>query len=371
MVSCNIISLPDNISYEHNQDKSMSNSITPLSEIGLFGLIDHIAQRFPARLASTLKGIEGDASALNPGGELVVTNNHLLLEGIHFDLTYFPLKHLGYKAVVAAISGVAATGAAPSQLSISLGLSSKMSLQAVELLMDGAALACENYHLDLVQFHPTSSLTGLTIAVTAYGFAGEGALYSRSTGQPNDLICVTGDLGAAYMGLQLLEREKKVMVETGLEKPDFGAYEYLLQRQLKPEAPLSVLDQLKSSHLHPTAMTVVRESLAASLMLLCKASNTGCHVYESKIPIDHSTIALAEEMQINPLVAALHGGEDYELLFTISLDDYQRIEKEATLKEVFLIGHLTEAGIGYILETNAGEEVPLKAQGWGEERTQS
>ncbi len=348
----------------------MSNSITTLSEIGLFGLIDHIAQRFPARLSSTLKGIGGDASALNPEGGLVVTNDHLMLEGIHFDLTYFPLKHLGYKAVVAAISGVAVSGAQPSQLSISMGLSSKISLQAVELLMEGVALACEKYHLDLVQFRPTSSLTGLTIAVTAYGFAGEEALYSRNIGHSNDLICVTGDLGAAYMGLQLLEREKKVMEETGHDKPDFGTYEYLLQRQLKPEVPMHVLYQLNKSHLHPTSMTVVRESLAASLMLLCKASNTGCYVYENKIPIDHSTIALAEEIQLNPLVAALHGGEDYELLFTISLNDYQRVEEEASLKEVFLIGHLTDAGKGYILETNAGEEVPLKAQGWGVDNRQ-
>lgn len=355
----------DPIKYSHLQNPNMSNSITPLSELGLFGLIEKIAQRFPAQQASTVVGIGQDAAVLQPGGHQVVTSSHLMLEGIHFDLTYFPLPHLGYKAVVAGISDIIATGARPSQISISLGVSGKISLQAVELLMDGVALACEKYHLDLVGFRPTSSLTGLSIGVTAIGFGSKEALFSRHTAKPNDLICVTGDLGAAYMGLQLLEREKKILSDTSQEKPDFGSFEYLLQRQLRPEARLNTLDQIRESGLCPTSMTLVRESLAASLLHICKASDTGCQVYESKIPLDHTTIALGEEMSINPMVAALNGGEDYELLFTLSLNDYEKVIKKSQLKEVFVIGHLTETGKGYTFETNAGEEVPLQAQGWG------
>ncbi len=343
----------------------MSNPITSLSEIGLFGLIDHIANRFPPHQSSTLRGIGQDSAILEPDNHPVATSSHLMLEGIHFDLTYFPLQHLGYKAVIACISDLIATGVRPTQISLTLGLSAKISLQAVDVLMDGVALACEKYNLDLVGFQPTSSLTGLSVGVTAFGFAPKENLYSRQTAQANDLVCVTGDLGAAYMGLQLLEREKKILTETEQEKPDFGTYEYLLQRQLKPEARLASMEQLKESELHPTAMTLVRESLAASLLHLCNASHTGCHIYEGKIPIDHTTIAMAEEMSINAMVAALNGGEDYELLFTLSLNDYQKITTQSHLKEIFLIGHLTEAGKGHIFETNAGEEIPLKAQGWG------
>lgn len=343
----------------------MNSDVTPLSDIGVFGLIDHISKRFSLNHATSEQGIGADASVLNPGSRRVITDNILLLEGIHFDLTYFPLRHLGYKGVVSAISGIIATGTQPSQLSLSLGLSGKMSLQAVEQIMEGVAMACKNFNIDLIGFRPVSSLTGLSLAFTAYGMAEEEALLSRNGGQPNNLICVTGDLGAAYMGLQLLEREKKVLKETGQQQPDFGPNDYLLQRQLMPEARLDALKQLIQSGLRPTSMTLVRESLAASLLHICKASGTGCHIYEAKIPIDHATISLAEEMMMNPLVAALNGGEDYELLFTLSLDDYQKLENEPHLKEVFLIGHLTEAGKAYTLETNAGQEVPLEAQGWG------
>lgn len=346
----------------------MSKTITPLSEVGLFGLIERIEKNFPNRKETTLFGIENDASIVTTDGEELVSSQNLMLEGIHFDLTYYPLRHLGYKAVVAAISDIIAAGAKPSHLNLALGLSGKMSLEAVELLMEGVAMACQKYDLDLTGFRPSSSLTGLSISTSAFGFAPKGKTVSRSGARENDLICVTGDLGAAFMGLQLLEREKKVMKETGQNDPDFAGYDYLLERQLKPEARIELLDQLEEARLTPTSMSLIREGLAAGLLRLCKASGTGCNIYENKVPIDHSTTTLADEMEINPLVAALNGGEDYEILFTISLNDYQIIEKEGKgLKDVFVIGHITPESKGYTLETNAGEEIGLKARGWGNE----
>jgi thiamine-monophosphate kinase len=350
----------------------MSKTVTPLSEIGLFGLIEHIEKTFPNRRSNTLCGINNDASITGAEGDELVTAQNLLLEGIHFDLTYYPLRHLGYKAVVAVISDVIAAGVVPTHLNLALGLSSKMSLEAVELLMEGVAMACQKYELDLTGFRPSSSLTGLTISTSAFGFAPKGKTLNRSGAKENDLICVTGDFGAAFMGLQLLEREKQVMKETGQNDPDFGGYDYLLERQLKPEARIELLTQLQEAALAPTSMSLVREGLAAALLRLCKASGTGCSIYENKVPIDHSTSTLAEEMEINPLVAALNGGEDYEMLFTLSLDDYQKIEKEGKgLKDVFVIGHITPESKGYTLETNAGEEIELKARGWGNEENKN
>lgn len=346
----------------------MSNSVTPLSEIGLFGLIERVGEKFAAQNDQTLCGIGNDAAVLAPGGKELVTAQAILLEGIHFDLTYFPLKHLGYKAVVSAISDVIASGARASHISLALGLSSKMSLEWVDLLMEGIALACEKYHLDLVGFRPSSSLTGLSLAVCAHGFQSGEKIYKRAGARENDLICVSGDLGAAFMGLQLLEREKKVMNETGQANPDFGNYDYLLERQLKPEARLEVLNQIENAEITPSSMSLVREGLAASLIRLCKVSKTGCNIYEDKVPIDHTTTSLGDEMGLNPMVAALNGGEDFELLFTISLEDYQKIEQSGKpLKDVFVIGHITKAQKGYTLETNAGEEIELKARGWGQE----
>ncbi len=346
----------------------MSKSITPLSEIGLFGLIERIEKQFPKNHTSTITGIGNDAAVLSPGGHELVTANAIMLEGIHFDLTYFPLKHLGYKSVISGISDVIASGARPSHVNLSIGLSGKMSLEAVDLFMEGVAMACERYNLDMTGFRPSSSLTGLTIAVTAYGFAPANHIYQRSGANENDLICVTGDLGAAFMGLQLLEREKRVLKETGEKNPDFGHNDYLLERQLKPEARIEALDKLDQAEIRPTSMTLVREGLAAALIRMSKSSGVGCSVYENKIPIDHTTTTLAEEMELNPLVAALNGGEDYELLFTISLEDYKAIEKgQKKLQDIFLIGHITPETKGYTLETNAGQEIELKARGWGKD----
>lgn len=344
----------------------MSKNITPLSEVGLFGLIEHIEKSFPTRHENTLCGIKNDTAAVRCIDKELVSSQNLMLEGIHFDLTYYPLRHLGYKAVVASISDIIAAGCHPSHINMALGLSGKMSLQAVELLMEGVAMACKKYDLDLTGFRPSSSLTGLSIATSAYGFVPEKLSLSRMGAKENDLICVTGDLGAAFLGLQLLEREKKVMTETGQDNPDFSGYDYLLERQLKPEARIELLTQLEEAQIVPTSMSLIREGLAPALLRLCKASEKGCNIYENKIPIDHSTSALAEEMEMNPLVAALNGGEDYELLFTISLEDYQKTELNGkNLKDVFVIGHITPETKGYTLETNAGEEIELKARGWG------
>lgn len=350
----------------------MSKTVTPLSEVGLFGLIEHIEKTFPNRRSNTLFGIGNDASITGTQGDELAASHNLMLEGIHFDLTYYPLRHLGYKAVVSGISDVIASGAVPTHINLALGLSSKMSLEAVELLIEGVAMACQKYDLDLTGFRPSSSLTGLTISTSAFGFAQKEKTFNRSGAKDNDLICVTGDLGAAFMGLQLLEREKKVMNETGQNDPDFAGYDYLLERQLKPEARIELLSQLQEAGLAPTSMSLVREGLAAALLRLCKASGTGCNIYENKVSIDHATSTLAEEMEINPLVAALNGGEDYEILFTLSLENYQKIEKAGKgLKDVFVIGHITPESKGYILETNAGEEIELKARGWGNEENKN
>ncbi len=350
----------------------MSKPITPLSEVGLFGLIERIEKSFPTRSENTICGIKNDAAIVTINEEELISSHNLMLEGIHFDLTYYPLRHLGYKAVVAGISDIIAAGVNPSHLNLALGLSGKISLEAVDLFMEGIALACQKYNLDLTGFRPTSSLTGLSVSTSAFGFAPKKKSITRIGAKENDLICVTGDLGAAFMGLQLLEREKQVMKESGQNDPDFGGYDYPLERQLKPEARIDLLSQLEEAGLTPSSMSLIRESLAAVLLRLCKASGTGCNIYENKIPIDHSTTTLAEEMEINPLVAALNGGEDYEILFTISLNDYQKIEQEGkSLKDVFVIGHITDESKGYILETNAGEEIELKARGWGKEQDKS
>ncbi|SFE14585.1 thiamine-phosphate kinase [Thermophagus xiamenensis] len=347
----------------------MSKTITPLSEVGLFGLMERYEKTFSShRRSMTIKGLENDAAIISQENASLITGQNILLEGIHFDLTYFPLKHLGYKSVVSAISEIIATGSRPSHISLALGLSGKMSLEAVDQFMEGVKTACDKYNLDLIGFKPSSSLTGMTISVTAYGFSKSSKPISRSGAKETDLLCVTGDLGSAFMGLQLLEREKKVLKETGEAMPDFGSYDYLLERQIKPEARIELLEQLEATSIRPTSMCLIREGLAPSLIRLCKSSKVGCIIFENKIPIDHTTSTLCDEMEFNPLVAALNGGEDYELLFTLSLDDYQKVEDaKDKLNNVFLIGHIWPESKGYILETNAGQEIPLKARGWGKE----
>ena len=336
---------------------------TELGQLGEFGLIRHLTDNIKLKHESTIKGVGDDAAILDYTNKKTVVTTDLLLEGIHFDLTYTPLKHLGYKAVVVNVSDVYAMNATPKHITISLGLSSKMSVEGLDEFYAGVYAACDEYDVDLVGGDTTSSMTGLTISVTALGEANADKITYRSGAQPNDLICVSGDLGAAYMGLQLLEREKRVFKDNPEVQPDLSGYDYLLQRQLKPEAGKSVIALLNQLGVKPTSMIDVSDGLSSDMLHICTQSKMGCRIYEDKVPIDPTTAMLAEEMHMNPLVAALNGGEDYELLFTVSMADYEKFKGDHDLK-IYIVGHITEETKGCRLVTNAGEEIELKAQGW-------
>ena len=336
---------------------------TELGQLGEFGLIRHLTDNIKLKHTSTLKGVGDDAAVLDFKNKKTVVTTDLLLEGIHFDLTYTPLKHLGYKCVVVNVSDVYAMNAVPKQITVSLGLSSKMSVEALDELYEGIYAACDHYNVDLVGGDTTSSLTGLIISVTALGEGDEETLTYRDGAKANDLICVSGDLGAAYMGLQLLEREKRVYADNPEAQPDLSGYDYVLSRQLKPEARKEVTELLSKLDVVPTAMIDISDGLSSEIMHICKQSNTGCRLYEDKIPVDPTTAMLADEMGINPIVTALNGGEDYELLFTISQADYEKF-KEAGDVNIYIVGHITEESKGCCLVTNADQEVELQAQGW-------
>ncbi|MCT4646578.1 MAG: thiamine-phosphate kinase [Carboxylicivirga sp.] len=336
---------------------------TELGQLGEFGLIRHLTDNIKLKHTSTLKGVGDDAAVLDFNNKKTVVTTDLLLEGIHFDLTYTPLKLLGYKAVVVNVSDVYAMNATPKQITVSLGLSSKMSVEALDELYEGIYAACDFYNVDLVGGDTTSSLTGLTISVTALGEGDEDKLCYRSGAKPNDLICVSGDLGAAYMGLQLLEREKKIYADNPQMQPDLSGYDYILSRQLKPEARKEVVELLSKIDVVPTSMIDISDGLSSEVMHICAQSKTGCRLYEDKIPIDPSTSMMAEEMGINPIVTALNGGEDYELLFTIRQSDYEKF-KEVAEANIYIVGHITEESKGNYLVTNADQEVELQAQGW-------
>ncbi len=336
---------------------------TELGQLGEFGLIRHLTDNIKLKHTSTIKGVGDDAAVLDFTNKKTVVTTDLLLEGIHFDLTYTPLKHLGYKCVVVNVSDVYAMNAVPKQITVSLGLSSKMSVEALDELYEGIYAACDYYNVDLVGGDTTSSLTGLTISVTALGEGDEDKLTYRNGAKCNDLICVSGDLGAAYMGLQLLEREKRVYADSPEVQPDLSGYDYILRRQLKPEARKEVIELLAKLDVVPTAMIDISDGLSSEIMHICKQSNTGCRIYENKIPIDPTTAMLAEEMGVNPTITALNGGEDYELLFTISQTDYEKF-KEAGDVNIYIVGHITEETKGCYLITNADQEVELQAQGW-------
>lgn len=336
---------------------------TELGQLGEFGLIRHLTENIKLKHEGTVKGVGDDAAVLDYTNKKTVVTTDLLLEGIHFDLTYTPLKHLGYKSVVVNVSDVYAMNATPKQITISLGLSSKMSVEGLDEFYAGVYAACDEYDVDLVGGDTTSSLTGLTISVTALGEAEADQITYRSGAQPNDLICVSGDLGAAYMGLQLLEREKRVFKDNPEVQPDLGGYDYLLQRQLKPEAGKPVIALLNELGVKPTSMIDVSDGLSSDMLHICEESKMGCRIYEDKVPIDPTTAMLAEEMHMNPLVAALNGGEDYELLFTVSMADYEKFQGDHDVK-IYIVGHITEESKGCCLTTNAGEEIELKAQGW-------
>lgn len=341
-------------------DKSEEKG-TPIGEYGKFGLIDHITKDFILQNKSTVKGIGDDATVIDSGKSLTLVTTDLLLEGIHFNLVYTPLKHLGYKAVIRAISDIYAMNGTPAQVLIALGISSRFTVEQVEELYKGIDLACKKYNVDLAGGDTTSSLTGLTIGVTATGSAGKNELTGRDGAKPNDLICVTGDLGASYMGLQVLERERKLFDKDINFKPDLSSYQYIIERQLKPEFPAAVIEQLKRDLICPTAMIDVSEGLASDLMHICKLSDTGCRIFYNKIPVDMETSRTAEEFNLDPVTPALNGGEDYELLFTASLTDLEKIEK---IPGVRIIGYATSSDQGYYLINEAGSEIEIKAQGW-------
>lgn len=334
---------------------------TLLSELGEFGLINRLTQNIQLKNTSTLKGVGDDAAVLSYPDKKIVVTTDLLTEGIHFNLMYVPLKHLGYKAVVVNLSDVYAMNAIPRQITVSIAISSKFSLEAVEELYSGIHLACEKYGVDLVGGDTTSSLTGLTISITAIGEADQEELVYRSGAQVNDLLCVSGDLGGAYMGLQLLERENEVFKVNPHQKPLFDGYDYILERQLKPEARSDIRELLKTLNIRPTSMIDISDGLSSEALHLCKASKVGCSIYEEKIPLDKQTKDFAEELSINPLVAALNGGEDYELLFTVPLASFDVIKKEF---DITVIGHITTESEGANLITTGGSVIPLQAQGW-------
>jgi thiamine-monophosphate kinase len=342
-------------------DDKINGLFTPLSTIGEFGLIDHVTKDLTIRHKSTIKGIGDDAAVLDYGSNYIVLTTDILTEGVHFNLTYVPLKHLGYKAVVVNLSDIYAMNATPRQITVSITISAKFSVEHIEELYEGIKLACDKYGVDLVGGDTTSSFTGLTISITAIGEVAKDKVVYRSGAKINDLICVSGNLGGAYMGLQLLERERKLFEKGDVVKPDFGTYNYILERQLKPEARRDIIEILNEIGVRPNSMIDISDGLSSELLHICKESGTGCSVYEDKIPIDNETSHMADEFNIPPLTTALNGGEDYELLFTVPLAQHDNISARP---EISIIGHISEKDQGCKLILNTGGEVEIKAQGW-------
>lgn len=335
-----------------------------ISEVGEFGLIDLLTKDFPLRNESSRKGVGDDAAVLSYGDKEVLVTTDLLLEGIHFDLRYVPLKHLGYKAAIVNFSDIYAMMGTPKQIVVSLGVSSRFTVDHIEELYSGIRLACDLYGVDLVGGDTSASVTGLLISVTCIGEGKKDEIVYRDGAKPTDLICVSGDLGAAYMGLQLLERENRVAAERKTQEPfqpDFAGKEYILERQLKPEARKDIVQMLKDKGIHPTSMMDVSDGLSSELLHICKASDVGCRVYEDRIPIDYQTACMAEEFNMNMVTAAMNGGEDYELLFTVPLTDNENVEK---LEGVKVIGYVTDKDLGAAMITRDGQEMPIRAQGW-------
>lgn len=338
---------------------------TEIAALGQFGLIDRLTGGFTAANPSTLRAVGDDAAVIDPpAGEALLCTTDSLYEGVDFDLTYFPLKHLGYKAVTAGASDILAMNALPSQLMVSLGVSAKLSVEALEELYDGIAFACREQGIDLVGGDTRASLTGLVVTVTALGHSPKERIVSRDGARQNDLICITGNLGAAYMGLHLLEREKRVLTDVADPEPQFEGYEYLLERYLKPRPRTDIVTLLREERILPTAMIDLTDGLSSDLMQLCKASKCGARIYLDRIPIARQTSALAEEMHTDPVVAALNGGEDYELLFTVPLSLQEQVMR---LGVVDVIGHITPESTGCCLVTPDGGEIRLKAQGFPEQ----
>lgn len=334
---------------------------TPIGSFGKFGLISHITEKAVLLNKSTVKGAGDDSAIIDSGNNLTLVSTDLLLEGIHFNLIYTPLKHLGYKAVIRAISDIYAMNGTPGQILVAIGISSRFSVEQIDELYEGFYLACSRYKVDVAGGDISSSLTGLTIAVTATGTVEKGSNVGRDGAKANDLICVTGNFGASFMGLQILERERKIYDKDKAFKPDLAGYEYIIERQLKPEFPDNVLVSLKENKIIPSSMIDVSDGLASDLLHLCKLSGTGCRIYHGRIPVDSETSRAAEEFNIDPLIPALNGGEDYELLFTVPLEDAEKMKK---IPVVTMIGHMTVPDQGCRIVGDEGNEIELKAQGW-------
>jgi len=341
------------------EDKNQTR--TPLSSLGEFKLIDHLTKNFKISQKSTLKGIGDDAAVLSFNDKKVVVSTDLLVEGVHFDMSYMPLKHLGYKAVMVNLSDIYAMNATATQITVSIAVSNRFPLEALEELYSGIEAAAKAYQVDVVGGDTTSSTSGLLISITAIGEANEEDIVYRKGAQPNDLIVVTGDLGGAYMGLQVLEREKEVFKVNPNNQPDLDKYTYIIQRQLKPEARKDIVGLLKELDVKPTSMIDISDGLSSEVMHLCKHSDVGCDVYENKIPLDPEVISTCEEFNIDSTTIALNGGEDYELLMTISQEDFPKIKANPNLT---VIGYITDKNAGMHLVTRAEEKIPLKAQGW-------
>lgn len=340
---------------------STESKKTPINDLGKFRLIELMTRKGIQLNKSTVTGPGDDAAVIDSKGYMTLVSADLLLEGIHFNLIYSPLKHLGYKAVIRAISDIYAMNGDPEQLLVSLGISSRFSVEQVTDIYDGIYLACEKYNIDLAGGDTTSSLTGLTIGVTAVGRALKDDIVKRNGAKPNDLICVTGDFGAAFMGLQLLERERKLFVSDKVSQPDLSGYEYVVGRQLKPEIPVAILNEVRKEGIKLTSMIDVTDGLASDLLHICKLSDTGCRIFYSKIPVDYETSRIAEEFNIDPITPALNGGEDYEFLFTVPLDLFEKVK---LIPQVKVIGHMTAPGTSCFIVGDDGSEVEITSMGW-------
>ncbi len=341
--------------------ENKENTRTSLSELGEFKLIEHLTKHVKLHHKSTVKGVGDDCAVLNYKGYQTLVTTDLLIEGVHFDLSYMPLKHLGYKSVMVNLSDVYAMNGLAEQITVSIAVSNRFSLEALEELYAGIDLACKTYEVDLVGGDTTSSAKGILISITALGRVKAEDVVYRSGAKPNDLLVVSGDLGGAYLGLQILEREKQVFEVNPNNQPDLEPYTYLVERQLKPEARKDIVKLLKNLEVKPTSMIDISDGLSSEILHICKQSKVGCNLYENKIPLDQQVISTCEEFNISSTTVALSGGEDYELLFTISQEDYPKIKGNPNLT---VIGHMTDPGEGVNLITRANQKIKLTAQGW-------
>ncbi|HRW20358.1 MAG TPA: thiamine-phosphate kinase [Bacteroidales bacterium] len=344
-----------------SDSKSQEKKEQTIASLGEFGLIDHLTKGFAINNKSTIKAIGDDAAVLKSGNMLSLISTDLLLEGIHFNLMYVPLKHLGYKSVIVNISDIAAMNGVAEQITVSVAISNKISLKAIEEFYEGVLLACKKYNVDLVGGDTSTSLTGFAVSITAIGRINRDKVVYRSGAKNKDLLCVSGDLGAAYLGLQILERERKVYEVDPYTQPKLAGYDYVLERQLKPEARFDIIEKLKNKGIVPTSMIDISDGLSSEALHLCKESNVGCKIYEDRIPVNILSQRVCEELNLDPSLPALNGGEDYELLFTVDINDYDKIKE---IDDISLIGYICDLDQGADLIARNGVEVPLEAQGW-------